>query len=163
MTSSANTTTIASSLSGHTTKKSLSSRLGSLFGSKISHVTDFNIELDNSFKQYSTDEPVRGTVVLNIAKPLGVTHVTIRLEGSLQVFKNNARSRPTAKPNVGGKISTGRGKRWVSEYYGDGYASLFKEEIVLCGEGRLDPKLYYFRFEVDFPPDLDLPSSIEVC
>lgn len=101
--------------------------------------------------------------MLNVAKPLGVTHVTIRLEGTLQVFKNNAKPKPAVRPNGGVRTSTGRGKRWVSEYYGDGYASLFKEEIVLCGEGRLDPKLYHFRFEVDFPPGLDLPPSIVVC
>lgn len=101
--------------------------------------------------------------MLSVAKPLGVTHVTIRLEGAVQVYRSNTRPKQTTKPNGAVRVATGRGKRWVSEYYGDGYASLFKEEIVLCGEGRLDPKLYHFRFEVDFPPGLDLPTSIEVC
>lgn len=162
MTSTGPSTPTTSATSEPPIRKTLSSRLGSLFGSKASHVSEFHIELDNPLKQYGPGEPAKGMVVLCVTKPLGVTHITIRLEGSVQVFKNNARTRPTTKSNSGGRIATGRGKRWVAEYYGDGYASLFKEEIVLCGEGRLDPKLYHFRFDVDFPPRLDLPSSIDV-
>jgi len=162
MTSAANGAPTVSFRSGPVVKKSLSSKLGSLFGSKTSHIDEFNIELDNRLKQYGPDEPVKGTVVLSVAKPLGVTHITIRLEGSVQVFKSNTRPRRAARPSGVQRVATGRGKRWVSEYYGDGYASLFKEEIVLCGEGRLDPNLYHFRFEIDFPTGLDLPSSIEV-
>lgn len=120
----------------------------------------FAIELDDDVKTYGPGDSVTGTVVLDVARPLGVTHVIVCLYGNVEVFKNH--SRPRRSLNEYGRTATGKGKRWVSEYYGDGFVSLFEEELILCGEGRLDPKLYHFRFDIEFPSHLGLPSSIEV-
>ena len=54
-----------------------------------------------------------------------------------------------------------RGKKY-GEYFGNGFASLFEDEVILCGDGKLAEGTYQFNFELEFP-DRDLPSSIDVC
>lgn len=149
------------SSNGRRIKKSISSKFASLLSRSSAHINNFSIELDEPLRQHGPGDRVKGTVVLNVAKPLGVTHVVACLYGYVQVFKNHSKTNsvPSNNPN---RAVSGQNKRWVSEYYGDGYASLFEEEVVLCGEGRLDPKLYHFRFAIPFPTDIALPSSIDV-
>lgn len=48
-----------------------------------------------------------------------------------------------------------------TQYFGNGHASLFQDEQTLCGEGRLDPGVYEFGFDLEFPRK-GLPSSIDV-
>lgn len=145
-------------------RRSFTEKFGSYLSNKSAHISSFSIELDDPHRQYGPGETVKGQVVLNVGRPLGVTHIVVSLYGFVEVFKNHSKStRSPHQPRVhGGRSAAGGSKRWTAEYYGDGFASLFEEEIVLCGEGRLDPKLYHFRFEIDFPADLDLPSSIDV-
>ncbi|KAJ3501145.1 hypothetical protein NM208_g16994 [Fusarium decemcellulare] len=45
-------------------------------------------------------------------------------------------------------------------FHGNGLASLFQDEQVLSGEGRLEPGRYEFGFNLMFP-EKDLPSSID--
>lgn len=45
-------------------------------------------------------------------------------------------------------------------YFGNGFASLFEDEIVLCGDGRLDEGNYKFEYQIKFP-NMTLPSSID--
>lgn len=63
-------------------------------------------------------------------------------------------------PKDGGFLGTGRGKRGM-EYYGNGFASIFEDELVLCGEGRLNVGIYAFKFELELPC-AGIPSSIDV-
>ena len=55
----------------------------------------------------------------------------------------------------------GAGKKQGPGYFGNGFASLFEHEEVLCGEGRLEVGRYRFNYELKFP-DSGLPSSIDV-
>lgn len=48
-----------------------------------------------------------------------------------------------------------------TQYFGNGHASLFNDEVTLCGEGRLDAGIYEFNFELEFPRK-GLPTSIDV-
>ena len=81
------------------------------------------------------------------------------LHGFVKVFKHcNAPGEGISKED--GYAGTGRGKRGT-EYWGNGLASLFEEEVVLCGEGRLGLGVYSFKFDVQLPLD-GLPSSIDV-
>ena len=81
------------------------------------------------------------------------------LHGFVKVFKHcNAPGEGISKED--GYAGTGRGKRGT-EYWGNGLASLFEDEIVLCGEGRLGLGVYSFKFDVQLPSD-GLPSSIDV-
>lgn len=48
-----------------------------------------------------------------------------------------------------------------TQYFGNGQASLFQDEVTLCGEGRLEPGIYEFNFELQFPSK-GLPTSINV-
>ena len=143
------------------TRRGLSGRLTSLFNSKQSHINDYHIELDDPHKVYGPSDTVSGKIILSVAKPLGITHLTVCLYGFVEVFKNHSKSKTNTRSN-GVRVGSGKGRRWVSEYYGDGFATLFEDEQVLCGDGRLDPNLYHFRFEMVFPSTLSLPSSIDV-
>ena len=143
--------------------RSVSNKLSSYLPSRSAHVSAFSIELDEPYRQYGPGDTVRGSVILDVGRPLGVTHIVICLYGYVEVFKNHQKSSRGHRRNNVGRVANGTSKRWVAEYYGDGFASLFEEEIVLCGEGRLDPKLYHFRFEIDFPAETEkLPTSIDV-
>ncbi|KAI9652094.1 MAG: ph-response sensor protein [Alyxoria varia] len=140
-------------------RRTIADRLTSLFNSKGGNIGDYYIELDEPLKHYGPGDTVKGKVVVNVARPLGITHVVVCLFGYVEVFKNH---KPRFNPRTNNpRAASGRGKRWVTEYYGDGFATLFEDESIICGEGRLNPKLYHFNFEIDFPTNMTLPSSIE--
>jgi hypothetical protein len=93
-------------------------------------------------------------VVLTVVKPIRVTHLTVALHGIVRVFRSpNVRDpAPSLTPasNNGKLQSTGNSQ-----------ASLFQNEVTLCGEGRLDIGIYEFEFELEFPSK-GLPTSIDV-
>ena len=136
-------------------------RISSPFSPKSRHFAEFSIELDDEHKQYSPGDEVNGALHLTIAKPIRVTHIVVCLHGFVQVYKN-----PGAPPADGYRtnsahIGTGRGGSKSGEYFGNGFASLFEDEVVVCGDGRLGEGVYQFNFNLEFP-DKDLPSSISV-
>ncbi|KAK7734416.1 ph-response sensor protein [Botryosphaeria dothidea] len=138
--------------------RSLLSRIKSPFGSKARHISEFYIKPNDPHRQYSPGDIVTGAVILKVVKPIRVTHIVISLHGYVQVYKN---------PNSPGDgyrshysaIATGKGSR-IGGYFGNGFASLFEDEVVLCGEGRLGEGTYQFNFELEFPSK-GLPSSID--
>lgn len=96
-------------------------------------------------------------MVLEIVKPVRITHLTVALHGFVRVYKH---------PNGVGDhfenpLNAAQGSSNTSQYFGNGHASLFQDEVTLCGEGRLDVGQYNFNFELDFPAK-ELPSSIDV-
>jgi len=91
-------------------------------------------------------------------KPVRITHITVCLHGFVRVFKNpNAAYEPLPIDSV--LAASGNPKK--SQYFGNGHTSLFQDEQTLCGEGRLEPGIYEFNFELEFPTK-GLPSSIDV-
>lgn len=120
------------------------------------NVVDFHIHPAEPHRKYNAGDPVKGAVVLAVVKPLRLTHLTVALRGFVRVYKSpNAANEPVSTPDV---PSDG-----VSHFrfLGNGYASLFQDEQVLCADGRLEAGKYEFNFELLFP-SLGLPSSIEV-
>ncbi|KOS16820.1 pH-response regulator protein palF/RIM8 [Escovopsis weberi] len=119
-------------------------------------ITDFYIICDEPHKKYNATDPVRGTVVLVVTKPLRLTHLVVTLHGSVRVLKE-----PAAVAKVQSITTLPRGgSSSRPRYHGNGFASLFQDEQVLCGEGRLEPGRYEFKFDLVFP-DKGLPSSID--
>ena len=103
---------------------------------------------------------MKGAVVLTVIKPVRVTHLVVRLHGHVRVFNTANAPGEGISPDSG---SPGAGRaRKGNEQVRNGYASLFEDEVTLCGEGRLDVGRYEFNFELDFPLT-GLPSSIDVC
>lgn len=95
-------------------------------------------------------------MVLEVQKPIRITHLTVCLHGYVRVFKNpNAANQPL--PDLGLTASHNPRK---SQYFGNGHCSLFQDEQTLCGEGRLDPGIYEFNFELEFP-EKEVPTSID--
>lgn len=121
-------------------------------------MAEFYVDLGDPWKSYSPGETVKGCVVLTISKPLAITHLVICLHGHARVYKNQVV--PGDGSATSGFLGAGRGSRGI-EYHGNGFASLFEDEVVLCGEGFLKKGVYRFNFELGFPPR-GLPSSIEV-
>ncbi|RMZ74064.1 ph response [Pyrenophora seminiperda CCB06] len=113
---------------------------------------------DDPHRQYAPGDIISGTVIIKIVKPLRITHLAVCLHGYAQVFKN---------PNTPGDAyknycsTTGAAKaKKTGSYFGNGFVSLFEDEVVLCGEGRLAEGVYHFNFELEFPSK-GLPSSID--
>lgn len=132
-----------------------------LFSQKGRSIADFHIKAHDPHKQYSPGETVKGCVVVKVVKPIRVTHISVCLHGFAQVYRNPGTSQDQLRGNSS-RIGRARGKGKKSgEYFGNGFASLFEDESVLCGDGRLDEGLYRFEFEAAFPDDMDLPSSID--
>lgn len=124
-----------------------------------SHVEQ-EIRLDEPFRQYQPGNSVKGAIRLNVAKPVRITHLTLRLHGFVKVI-NRAKS-PGEDIQYDEKLfaaGSGKGRRGI-EYFGNGFAQLFDEEVVLCGEGCVSGK-YEFRFELALPSK-GMPSSINV-
>lgn len=120
------------------------------------NLVDFHVRPAEPHRKYNAGDPVKGAVVLAVVKPIRVTHLTVALRGFVRVYKSpNAASEPFVTPEID---SDG-----VSQFrfLGNGYASLFQDEQVLCADGRLEAGKYEFNFELIFP-EHGLPSSIEV-
>ncbi|CAG9938380.1 unnamed protein product [Clonostachys rosea f. rosea IK726] len=134
---------------------SLSSRFSlpiTLRGRK-NHVADFHIQPQEPHKKYTAGENVRGSVILVIVKPIRITHLTVSLNGFARVLKEPALSAsPHALLPSGGSENP--------RYHGHGFASIFQDEQVLSGDGRLEPGKYEFGFNLVFP-ERGLPSSID--
>jgi hypothetical protein len=138
--------------------RSLLSRLTSPLRSRTRNLNDFHIRPDEPYKKYSPGDLVRGAVILQVLKPIRITHLTVCLHGYVRVFKNpNAANEPL--PDLGLTASNNPRK---SQYFGNGHASLFQDEQTLCGEGRLDAGVYEFNFELEFPEE-GVPTSVDVC
>lgn len=139
--------------------RSLLSRLKAPLSSKSRNSFEFQIQPDDPHRQYAPGDIISGTVVLKVIKPLRITHLVVSLHGYAQVFKNpNAPG--DAYKNYSATIGSGKGKKGGS-YFGNGFVSLFEDEVVLCGEGRLSEGVYHFNFELEFPTK-GCPSSIDV-
>ncbi|KAL5117202.1 ph-response sensor protein [Pleosporales sp. CAS-2024a] len=137
--------------------RSLLARLKSPLASKSRNYNEFYIQSDDAHRQYAPGDIISGSVILKVTKPLRITHLVISLHGYAQVFKN---------PNTPGDayktycttLGSGKAKK-IGSYFGNGFVSLFEDEVVLCGEGRLAEGVYHFNFELEFPAK-GLPSSI---
>lgn len=125
------------------------------------NLTEYYIRSDEPYRQYSPGDTVKGAVLFTVIRPFRITHLVICLHGFVKVF-NHARVAGEGSPYEGNHFSTvgGPGKRG-SKYHGNGFLSLFDNEVALCGEGHLDIGTYEFRFELDLPL-AGLPTSIEV-
>ncbi|KAF2090656.1 hypothetical protein K490DRAFT_34341, partial [Saccharata proteae CBS 121410] len=138
--------------------KSLLARIKSPFGSKTRSLSEYYIKPDDPHRQYSPGDIVSGSVVLNVVKPIRVTHIVVALHGFVQVHKNPNSPAEGYRAHHA-TIASGKGRR-IGGYFGNGFASLFEDEVVLCGEGRLAEGKYQFNFELEFPSK-GLPSSID--
>ncbi|KAJ4301164.1 ph-response sensor protein [Kalmusia sp. IMI 367209] len=149
--------TVASSPS--VSGRSLLSRLRAPLKSKTRNFTEFYIQPDDPHRQYAPGDIISGSVIVKVIKPLRITHLVISLHGYAQVFKN-PNSPGDAYKNYSTTVGSGKGKK-TGSYFGNGFVSLFEDEAVLCGEGRLGEGVYHFNFELEFPSK-GLPSSIDV-
>ena len=138
--------------------RALISRFATPFASKQRSSVDHEIRLDEPFRQYFPGDAVKGAVVINATKPCRITHLVIRLHGYVKVV-NNARQPGESVPYDENLLTTMRNRKGI-EYYGNGFARLFEDECILCGDGRLFGN-YQFRFELNLPPS-GIPSSIDV-
>ncbi|KAH0548553.1 hypothetical protein GP486_007903 [Trichoglossum hirsutum] len=135
--------------------RSLLSRLASPFSARTRPLSEFYITPEEPHRQYFPGDSVKGSVNLTVPKPIRITHLSVCLHGFIRVSKKGN----TAADNAGDNPGAGRSKR-SGESLGNGYMPLFADEVVLCGEGRLDPGIYNFKFILEFPRD-GLPSSID--
>lgn len=156
----ANASQPASSSPLASTGRSLLSKLTSLspLKSRNRNLTDFYIRPLEPHRQYSPGDLVKGSVVLTIVKPIRLTHLTVALHGFVRVFKHPNAANDPLPTDSGLTASTHPSK---SQYFGNGHASLFQDEVTLCGEGRLEAGVYEFNFELEFPSK-GLPTSIDV-
>ncbi|RKF72734.1 pH-response regulator protein palF/RIM8 [Golovinomyces cichoracearum] len=120
------------------------------------NLTEFHIRPDEPHRQYSPGDTVKGTVVITSLKPIRITHLTVCLHGFVRVFKSpNCSNEPFVDPG----LTTSHDVR-KSQYFGNRHASIFKDEVTLCGEGHLDAGIYEFKFELILPSK-GLPTSID--
>ncbi|PGH12904.1 hypothetical protein AJ79_04004 [Helicocarpus griseus UAMH5409] len=136
--------------------RSIISKFTDRFGNRNRNVAEFYVQLDEPYKAYFPGDEVKGSVILKVVKPIRITHLVLCLHGYVKVFKNAVA--PGDGSEESGFLGPGRGRRH-GEYLGNGFASLFEDEIVLCGDGRLVEGIYQFKFDMEFPP-YRLPSSI---
>lgn len=135
------------------------SKFRSPLGPRNRSISDFYIELIDPWRTYFPGDTIKGTVVLKVVRPVRITHIVVCLHGYVKVSKTTMDSNEAASDMR--YLGPGRGRRG-SEYLGNGLATLFEDELVLCGDGRLKEGVYKFQFEMLFPP-YPLPSSINVC
>lgn len=138
--------------------RSIVSSLVTPFSAKQRNLIEHEIKLDEPFRTFSCGDAVRGAVLLNAAKPFRITHLVIRLHGFVKVV-NNARLPGDTIPYDENLLTSTKHRKGI-EYFGNGFARLFEDEFILCGDGRLFGK-YEFRFELTVPSE-GIPSSVDV-
>jgi len=141
-------------------RRSVLARFRSPFGNKVRHKPDLYIQLDDPHRQYSPGDVVTGSVVLKITKPIDITHIVVCLHGFAQVYRS-ANNPGEGYRNYNAALVAGKTNK-AGGYYGNGFASLFEDEVPLCGDGRLGEGRYQFNFELHFPKQ-HAPTSIDVC
>lgn len=130
------------------------------FATKQRNHVEQEIRLDEPFRQYTPGDIVKGAIHSTFGKPLRITHLVVRLHGFVKVF--NRAKLPGEEISYDESrlaLNNGGGRRGM-EYFGNGFARLFDDEAVLCGEGRVLGQ-YEFRFEMALPSK-SMPSSIDV-
>lgn len=135
------------------------SRLTTPFIGKSRSFADFDIHLDEPLREYRAGDAVKGSIQLAVPRPLRITHLVLSLHGYAKVYKTAAAPGEGLPSEVKTPIA-GRGKTGV-QYLGNGLVSLFEDEVILCGGGKLSIGKYSFRFEAQFPAR-SLPSSLSV-
>ncbi|KAH7034845.1 uncharacterized protein B0I36DRAFT_84744 [Microdochium trichocladiopsis] len=138
-------------------RPSFFARLAAPLRSRTRNLADFHIRLKEPHRKYGAGDHVRGFVVLSVIKPFRITHLTVALHGHVRAFKS-ASSATHLSPIDPGTFSADESSNY--RYHGNGHVSLFKDEQVLCGEGRLQPSRFEFEFDLVFP-EKGLPSSID--
>ncbi|KAL8868149.1 MAG: hypothetical protein Q9174_005179 [Haloplaca sp. 1 TL-2023] len=122
------------------------------------NVSEYSIELEDPYRTFSPGDHVRGRVVLNVERPTRITHLTLCLHGVVKVFKNGRVSGESIA-RWRSYLATGQGK-WGEAFFGNGLAALFKDEVILAGDGCLAASSYRFEFSLELPAR-GLPSSID--
>ena len=144
-----------------TTAQSLFAKLKATYTPKKRNFSEYYIDPLEPYRQYSPGDAVKGSVVVNVVRPFRITHLTICLHGFVKVFQN-AKIPGESISHEGRRPDTNRGAgKRGSEYFGNGFASLFENEVTICGEGRLDIGKYVFHFDLELPSN-GLPTSIDV-
>ncbi|KAF8247568.1 hypothetical protein K440DRAFT_643643 [Wilcoxina mikolae CBS 423.85] len=127
-------------------------------------VAGFHIELNDPHRVYSPTDGVTGYVCVTVERALAVTHLTASLVGSVNVC-TSTREAGSRKHGNGDWESTGLDGRRTGNYaVGYGNFNICWDEMVLCGEGRLEPGVYKFGFELEFcklPGIAGLPTSLD--
>ncbi|KAL9006638.1 MAG: hypothetical protein Q9188_000598 [Gyalolechia gomerana] len=138
---------------------SILSRLSSPFAPKRPrNVSEYSVELEEPYKTFAPGDRIKGHVVLKVERPVRITHLTICLHGVVKVLING-RIPGESTNRWRSYLATGQGK-WGEAYFGNGLAALFKDEVVLAGEGCLSASSYIFNFDLELPKQR-LPSSID--
>lgn len=114
-------------------------------------ISDFYIRLDEPHREYSPGDLVKGSVILETEKDLRVTHLVVNLVGRVDLY---------------GVVTYKVGKQVSVNYAGpvefEGGIILCRDQQVLCGEGRIVPGVYEFKFVMELTGK-KLPSSLNVC
>lgn len=150
-------TALPQAASSPSNPRSIISRVSQPFKPKARNLTEFLIQLDEPYRHFAPGDSVKGSISLTIQKPLRVTHLVLRLHGFVKAFKDGNEAAATKKASFSG---AGRDKQ-ESDYFREGYASIFENEVVLCGEGKLNIGKYVFKFNLSLPLK-NVPSSIDV-
>ncbi|KAL8924636.1 MAG: hypothetical protein Q9208_003951 [Pyrenodesmia sp. 3 TL-2023] len=144
----------------HFKRLSILSRFnGPFVPKKPRNVSEYSIELDEPYKTFAPGDHIRGHVTLDVERPVRITHLTICVHGVVKVLKNG-RIPGESTNRWRSYLATGQGK-WGEAYFGNGLAALFKDEVVLAGDGCLTASSYRFNFDLELPAER-LPSSIDV-
>lgn len=114
-------------------------------------ISDFYIRLDEPHREYSPGDLVKGSVFLETEKDLRVTHLVVNLVGRVDLYG-------VATYKVGKQISV----NYAGPVEFEGGIILCRDQQVLCGEGRLVPSVYEFKFVMELSGKR-LPSSLNVC
>ncbi|KAK5330037.1 ph-response sensor protein [Exophiala xenobiotica] len=137
--------------------RSILSYFSNSLGKHARNMFDVAIEPEDPFRVYSPGQSVKGHVLLTVSKGFDITHLVIALHGYAKVYKHQIP--PGERLPAPEGLATGKGTRGF-QYHGNGVATLFQNEQVLCGSGFLKKHVYKFAFEVPFPAK-SLPSTID--
>jgi hypothetical protein len=128
------------------------------FTKAVRHHSQFDIQPDDPYRHYGPGDLVTGNVVLQVDKAFDLTHIVICLHGFVQAYRT-ANNPGEGYRSYNEALVNGRTNK-AGGFYGHGFQSLFEDEVILCGDGRMEAGKYQFGFELQFP-DTHLPSGID--
>ncbi|KAI5815959.1 hypothetical protein BZA77DRAFT_314685 [Pyronema omphalodes] len=106
------------------------------------------IELDDPHRVHAPDSIVTGYVCVTIERAVAILHLTVCLVGSVNVCTS---AKELGKKGKTEHWATGfDGRRSGNSGQGFGSFNVCWDEMVLSGEGKLEPGVYKFGFELEF-------------
>lgn len=121
---------------------------------KLKSISEFAVVPDKPYHHYLAGEAVTGHVKVDIQKAVRFSHLVVTLHGHIDVRTGS--SLPDIVPDMAVDMTTRAGRAQTKP----GLVNLFQTSQTLSGDRYCQPSKMQFQFNIAFPANIRLPSTL---